>query len=378
MKIRIAFFLVVMTIAIAQPLGTRAGAVAATETTPRYHTELKIEPATPIAGQPVELIFYVKNQVGKNVPFLQIVHEKPMHLLMVSEDLAEFYHIHPERKMDDSYRVAHIFPHGGRYSLFADYTPPGSGQIVQRYTLMVIGKVRPDEDLVADQQSTQSANGLRVTMSADKPWRAGEDLALKFTVADAKSWEPVNDLQLYLGAQAHFVIINEGRKDFLHAHPLDDTEVFIPAELAKQLGGPRLSEVRAHVSFPRAGLYKLWAQFQRNDRIIVVPFVFQVAEAAPVARREIVIPADAIRVRVGASGYEPAVVQVKKGQPVKLAFTRAGASGCGGMVVFPTLGIRRHLHPGETVLIEITPTETGELSFTCGMRMYKGSLVVNP
>jgi plastocyanin domain-containing protein len=32
---------------------------------------------------------------------------------------------------------------------------------------------------------------------------------------------------------------------------------------------------------------------------------------------------------------------------------------------------------GQTTVVEITPRETGELAFTCGMSMYKGTLVIN-
>lgn len=35
--------------------------------------------------------------------------------------------------------------------------------------------------------------------------------------------------------------------------------------------------VSAHTTFPDAGLYKLWAQFQRGGRVITVPFVVRVA-----------------------------------------------------------------------------------------------------
>lgn len=357
---------------------------------PKFHAEFKTAPTAAQAGEPVELSFNVKNQRGANVRFLQFVHEKPMHLLAVSADLAEFYHLHPELALGDSYNVTHTFPHGGTYRLFADYTPPGSGQIVERFDLKVNGPRRSPVPLVEDQQLTRAVDGLRVTLSSDKPLRAGDDLLLKAALADAKTGHPVTDLQLYLGALAHFVIMSEDRTDFIHAHPLEEGEVFDPgaekftshvhdpAELAKVLIGPSPSEVKAGASFPRAGLYKLWAQFQRQGHVIAVPFVLRVAEGYQTATKTpTVIPADAIKITVSSAGYEPSRIEVKKGQPVKLAFYRTDAENCAGTVVFPSLNIRQKLPAGETVIIEITPKETGELSFTCGMGMYKGTLVVN-
>jgi len=67
---------------------------------------------------------------------------------------------------------------------------------------------------------------------------------------------------------------------------------------------------------------------------------------------------------------------VKKGQPVKLAFTRTDANNCGGEVVFAKQNIKKKLPVGEIVTVEFTPQEAGEIAFTCGMEMYKGKVIV--
>ena len=122
----------------------------------------------------------------------------------------------------------------------------------------------------------------------------------------------------------------------------------------------------------------MWAQFRRHNRVIAAPFVLRVAEGdQTVPKKPVAIPADAIRVTVGESGYEPARIEVKKGQPVKLVFIRPDAGNCAGTVVFPSLNIRRKLPAGEGVVIELTPNEAGELPFTCGMGMLKGTIIVN-
>lgn len=61
-----------------------------------YNSELKAEPAEVKAGEQATLIFTIKDERGAAVRDLQIVHEKPMHLLVVSDDLAQFDHVHPE------------------------------------------------------------------------------------------------------------------------------------------------------------------------------------------------------------------------------------------------------------------------------------------
>jgi plastocyanin domain-containing protein len=93
------------------------------------------------------------------------------------------------------------------------------------------------------------------------------------------------------------------------------------------------------------------------------------------AKVENAAPTEPVKITVSTS-YEPKSIAVKTGQPVKLAFYRKDDKNCGGEVVFPKLNIKRELPVGETVLVEFTPQETGDLAFTCGMNMMRGKIVV--
>ena len=141
---------------------------------------------------------------------------------------------------------------------------------------------------------------------------------------------------------------------------------------------PSSSEVSAHTAFPRAGLYKLWAQFQRGGKVINVPFIVRVPEndQPKVAANSNSIPADAIKVTVSKNGFEPEEIKLEKGKPAKLAFYRADAENCASEVVFSKLNITKKLPVGETVLVEFTPTEAGDISFACGMGMMSGKVLV--
>lgn len=91
------------------------------------------------------------------------------------------------------------------------------------------------------------------------------------------------------------------------------------------------------------------------------------------------IPADgAIHVSVNAQGYTPSAISAPAGKPVTLIFRRESDVGCGDEVVFPKQGIRKPLPLNQDVYITITPTGPGEISFTCGMGMYKGAIVIAP
>lgn len=81
----------------------------------------------------------------------------------------------------------------------------------------------------------------------------------------------------------------------------------------------------------------------------------------------------AVRVK---GGYDPDVIVVKRGKPVRLQFTREESSMCSEMVVFDKIGKSAKLPEGETVNVEFTPAEAGEIPFQCQMGMLRGKVVV--
>jgi plastocyanin len=367
----------------------------ATATDPAYKVEFRTEPGQVRAGAPATLVFTVKDSKNAVVKDLQIVHEKPMHLLVVSKDLAEFDHVHPEPSSDGSYRVRHTFPNGGDFKLYADFTPPDGKQVVERIDIKVAGTERAKVALAADTKLEKTVDGLKLTMRPSATIEAGKELMLDFAAFDAATGKPATDLENYLGELAHFVIISEDLVDFVHAHPMAKGENMAGMKTdghkdekghnadghshgknSKKTSKPSTHEVSAHTSFPRAGLYKLWAQFQRGGKIITVPFIVNVPAGSAKEVKAANVPEGATKITVSSNGYEPSSVSVVKGKPVKLAFYRADSENCGGEVVFAKQNIRKKLPVGETVLVEFTPTEAGEIGFACGMNMMRGKLVV--
>lgn len=74
-------------------------------------------------------------------------------------------------------------------------------------------------------------------------------------------------------------------------------------------------------------------------------------------------------------GYDPGVIRVRHGAPVRLVFERQEESGCSEEVVFPDFGIQRFLPPFVRTAVEFTPEKPGTYEFTCGMRMLRGKVV---
>jgi len=84
-----------------------------------------------------------------------------------------------------------------------------------------------------------------------------------------------------------------------------------------------------------------------------------------------------VKIRVDKDGFSPSSIEVEAGHKLNLVFNRVDKNNCGNVVVFPKLKIRKNLPVGKDVIVSLTPTEAGNITFTCGMGMMKGSLVVS-
>ena len=83
-----------------------------------------------------------------------------------------------------------------------------------------------------------------------------------------------------------------------------------------------------------------------------------------------------VKITVDKNGFSPSSIEVEAGHKLNLVFNRADKNNCGSVVVFPKLKIRKSLPVGKDVIVSFTPTEAGNIAFSCGMGMMKGSIVV--
>ena len=249
-----------------------------------YSAEMTTKPGDVESGKPVELVFQVKNPEGENVSDLEIVHERPMHLFMVSRDLSQYFHEHPTKHGDGTYKLPFTFPNGGEFKIYIDFKPAGEEeQTVESFDIEVAGKKLEKKELVPDEKFEKEVDGVIVKMRPSGELRRKEDLMLNFHVLDAATREPVDDLQNYLGEKAHFVIIRKGLARFVHAHPMSAENM--ADNVGSNKDGMKMekgnmpdpdAQVTAMTNFPNRGIYKIFAQFKRNDKVITVPFVFKV------------------------------------------------------------------------------------------------------
>jgi cytochrome c biogenesis protein CcmG/thiol:disulfide interchange protein DsbE len=79
---------------------------------------------------------------------------------------------------------------------------------------------------------------------------------------------------------------------------------------------------------------------------------------------------------VNAEGYQPTNTRLRRGVRTRLTFIRNVAETCGTEIVIPAYGINRPLPLNVPVVISFTPARSGRIKLTCGMNMFRGSLIV--
>ncbi|MDF2791985.1 MAG: hypothetical protein K0S80_5087, partial [Neobacillus sp.] len=147
--------------------------------------------------------------------------------------------------------------------LISEFTPKGGGDTsVESHRLQIDGKPAKEIPLVPDKELTKVVDGKKVTLSFDK-MRTGKTLHMTFTIRDAKTKQPIKNLQPYLGALGHTVAMSADAEKYLHIHPMTTTG-----------SGPKVVFMTI---FPEAGVYKVWGQFKHEGKVFTVPFVINVS-----------------------------------------------------------------------------------------------------
>ena len=82
-----------------------------------------------------------------------------------------------------------------------------------------------------------------------------------------------------------------------------------------------------------------------------------------------------IHMNVTASGWQPSKFVLKKGVPVKWIIDGQELTGCNSAIKVPSLGLSFDIKPGLQT-IEFTPTDSGNIPWSCWMGMIKGVFVV--
>lgn len=224
--------------------------------------QLKWPEGDPQAGVPAMLALSIIGSGDKPIDAFDITNEKLLHLIVVSEDLQHFQHVHPEYKGGGVFELPITFPASGKFELYADFVPSGMNELTRTGTVEVGGAATNLAVLQPSESLTTSVGGMKVTLEFSDELAPQTQMSMTYTFTDEKTGEPITDLELYLGAVGHVVAIDKPTDQFIHIHPLNWAS-----------SGP---QAVFGAAFPVSGLYKVWGQFQRNGKTFVVPFVIKV------------------------------------------------------------------------------------------------------
>ena len=196
---------------------------------------------------------------GKNVP-LEEQHEMKMHLLVVNEDLTWFDHVHPQEQTDGTYNVSESFPFGGKYLMFTDFKAVGLSGAVDKQVIEVKG-TSSNQVAKLDSKYISEVDGYTVSLLNGADLKTNSSQDLKFTIEKNGKKFQVGDMQNYLGATAHIVMISQIDKDFLHIHPMSDKQF----------------PIYAQTNIQTPGVYRMWVQFQIEGKLQTADFTVIVA-----------------------------------------------------------------------------------------------------
>ena len=111
-------------------------------------------------------------------------------------------------------------------------------------------------------------------------------------------------------------------------------------------------------------------------KLIISTFFIGVVFAGPTVFAQKSKP-QRIAITLGERGYKPSSFRLRKGVPARITFTRTTDKTCGTTLLIPSYNISRDLPLNEPVTVAFTPRKTGTVSFTCGMNMLRGKIIVN-
>jgi hypothetical protein len=219
---------------------------------------LEVESTTFRAGRAQPLRFQIRDALRRPVTAFTVQHEKPLHLIVARRDLSGFQHLHPTMAPDGTWTVPLTLPTAGVWRAYADFTATTadgtSAAAVLGVDLTVPGDYRPaplpppaPQAVAADYQVRYQG---RPRVAAVQP--------LLFTVTRAGA--PVQ-VEPYLGAYGHLVVLRQGDLGYVHAH----------AE--PQLAG---GAMKFWFTAPSPGRYRMFLDFQAAGAVHTAEFTLAV------------------------------------------------------------------------------------------------------
>jgi Cu+-exporting ATPase len=221
-------------------------------------------PADVRPGEPTTLTIAVRDADGEPVDDLVRTHQVWMHLIITRADLGTFAHLHPEPTGDEGvFEVEATFPTAGRFALHTELRRQGQlADVLDEHEVTVAGDVPAAVPVPDGDVRDATVDGVHVSLDGDARVGDTSDLTLRGP----------DELQPYLGAAGHVVVLRADGTGFQHRHAetYDDRGRPVQALPGTEFG----PDLDLHVRFEAPGAYRLWAQLRLGDgTVVTAPFV---------------------------------------------------------------------------------------------------------
>ena len=186
---------------------------------------------------------------------------KKLHLIVIREDLTGFQHVHPQMDARGRWTARDaVLDRPGPWRLIADFIPTGGRKTALSTAVHVSGgdyRPRPprESQRAGEHRWRTTAGAYTVTLTAER-FGAGSAGTLRFEVH--RDGKPVADLQPYLGALGHTVLLRWGDVAYTHVHPRE--------------GKPKPGQIIFDVTYPRAAPAAMFLQFRHRGVVRTATF----------------------------------------------------------------------------------------------------------
>lgn len=240
-----------------------------------YDVDVRTPAEGVVAGRPFRLVLAVREPAGALVRQFTEVHDKRFHLFVISQDMEHYAHVHPEQQPDGAWAIDVTLPRPGYYKLYSDFLPQGGMPQVIGRTLVTSGfhgdPATSAATLVPDRSLEHTLGNMTVSLALPAAGLiAGREETFVYRITDPVTGAPVTDIEPYLGAWGHSLLMSEDTTQVVHAHPVENVHG------GAATGGPTLT---FKARLPKPGRYRIWTQIKRRGDVATA--VFTVAARGP-------------------------------------------------------------------------------------------------
>lgn len=213
----------------------------------------------------VGVTFRIRGPDGRPVTKYETTHDKDLHLIAVRRDMTGFQHVHPTLEEFGVWHT-HLDLSPGPWRLFADFKPADADDLTLGADVSVTGDYHrqrlpaPSKTTTVDDYTVTLTGGLSAASSS------------KLTLSVSRGGAPVTDLQPYLGAYGHLVVLRSDDLGYLHVHPEG-----APGDGVTKPG----PDITFYATTPSTGTYRMFLDFQHNGVVRTAEFTATTADFTP-------------------------------------------------------------------------------------------------